>query len=955
MHKRFRTGLHIALTLILACSATLVTAQDGPVYDLKKLRNLLRAIEDQEAILAKYPDSEFAPTVMLQLSELYVKRAVVKYQQEMAMYEEALEKYDAGLLKSEPTIPRINLSEAIRMCYRFLETYPSHPMRDQALYRIALCHLEEGNKAKAKDFFQQLTQETEKRELLEEAYFRLGEYYFDERQYEGAIDSYEQLLNSWDSPYFNMALYKLGWSYYNLERYSEAVSTFIYLIEDLDLLDQSEVAGLGKTRADLGQEALEYVAICFAEFGGPRRAKQFLIDHKEKPYSKKIILHLARLYQDRNFYNDAVESLKVLLEMYPMSPEAPEYQQKIVKNYELAGDRQKANEARALLVAKYGPGSRWLRQVKEPEVRDHVLSLVEDNLFALGTDAQAQAQASNSRSHYELAVGRYRSYLDQFPDYERAHKVQFYLGECLFDLERYEQAAEAYQELLTHYPESEYREIAAYHRILAYNELLQDPLAADPTQVFFADFLGRQDASADTFVVANRQQARFLTACNDFCRLFPESERLPEVLMKYGESLYNLNQYTMATATYRTVAEHPGALAYQPRAYVMMAQSAFKQGHYEQAEDWFARLAQLYPDSARYVERANKMIASSRFKVAESFREHGDLGRAAREFEKIARIAPDSMVAQRALFEAASQFEALDEKEKAVELYEALFRRHPTSNLADESLIRAGVLCEELKAWERAATNYLNVHRAFPESQFAARGLFNAARCYENDDQPDLARQYYGIYTRTYREDPEQFMQAAFRKGESAQANGNPAEALQDFRFVVNAYERFVAEGETVDPYIPAHAQFLIGEILFDRYAKIELTPPLERNLNRKKQEFEEVIKAYTQAARYKVADWTTASSYKIGATFEEFANFFLESPPPDDLTPEALEEYNAKLQAKILPFKKKALETYEANVRNAFKNDIENTWVAESRERMKSLTAELGLPSTDIEQQSGS
>jgi len=90
------------------------------------------------------------------------------------------------------------------------------------------------------------------------------------------------------------------------------------------------------------------------------------------------------------------------------------------------------------------------------------------------------------------------------------------------------------------------------------------------------------------------------------------------------------------------------------------------------------------------------------------------------------------------------------------------------------------------------------------------------------------------------------------------------------------------------------------------------------------------------------VAEWTTASSHKIGFAFERFANSLLESPRPASLTGEALEQYNTKLRESVQPFMEKALDAYQANVRQATEHGIENQWVDESRKRMEVLTTEL-------------
>lgn len=929
--------------------------QEAAVQNGGKLQGLLSAIAENEALLTKYPDSDFTPNLMFQIAELYVRKARYEFQQEMLIYEESEKKYDQGLLKKEPIIPRIDFADALRMCDNLLKKYPNVAFRDKVMYRIAVCHLEEGNKEKSVEYLQNLSYETTEKQYLEESYFRLGEYYFEQKDYEQAIDYYRRLLNSWDSAYFDMALYKLGWSYYNLDDFAQAISTLIYLVDDINLVEEVDNEYLGRTNADLRKEAIEFVAVCFADYSGPEKARIFLKDRTDKDYTEKILLRLAAVYQKRNYYEDANETLNILLELYPTKPDAPRFQRIIVDYYELAGERERANEARIRFMTKYGPGTPWFENIKDDSLRQSTMEVAEEFLYTLGTEAQANAQQSKSKLQYGLAVNRYESYLEKFPTSERSGKVRFYLSECLFEIGRYQEAADSYHKVVLDYPESEFRETAGYNRVLTYNSLLKNDRNQGSTVLYLRNFLGKHDARVDTIATASVTQGQLMQASNDFIIHFSSSSKLPEVLMNYAQILYELGEFGLAKEAYKLVVTHPSQHDFLPQAYSMIAQCSFKQNDYEESEDWFLKLSQQFPDSSRYVEKANKMIASSRFKLAETYVETGDIKRAVHEFERVANAVSDQDVAERALFEAALLYENMGDKYKAVGVYESLSRRFPNSTSVDKSLFKAGVLSEQLEDWERAATNYLAVYKFDPASQFASKSLFSAARCYESYEDYDKARTSYDEYLRTYREDPDRFLEAAFKKGEIAFNQRNYSLALRDFEFVISAFQAFVSQERDVEKYIPANAQFLIGEILFDSFRNIQLRQPLERSLKRKRSKFEQVIKAYTDAAKYKVADWTTASSYKIGLTFESFANTLLDSPRPARLNRSELVNYNQKLWESVLPFKKKALNTYQANVRQAMQNSLNNQWVTESKKRMEALAVELGIETIKLGHESGS
>jgi len=914
---------------------------DGRVSPIEEAR-LDEAIRENEALLSKYPNSEFAPTVMFQLAELYARKADLEFQRQMTLYEAEMAKYDQGLLATQPTMPHINLQKTIAMASKLLEKFPTIEFKDRVLYRLGMSHLDEGNREKARDFFARLIAETPASPLVPEADFRLGEYYFERREFTEAIQHYRRLLDKWDSPYFEMGLYKLGWSYYNIDDYANAISTFVYLIEETTALSGAgRVAGGAKSKADLRREAIEYVAASFTEFGGPAKARAFLQKKQGQEYPIQVFLRMAEIYNARNAYDDAVETYRTMLEVFPFYHDAPVLYKRIVETYERADEQEKANEAREVLVANFGPGSAWLAQYPEGEIRANALQLAQEALYELGVYYQAKAREENPIRNYHLAIDKFSQYLAKFPRGEKAYQVNYYLAECLYEVGDFERAADAYYQCMTQYEEDRFKEQAAYNRILCYYQLCQKSTPSDSMTAYIDDFLGSGIMQA--VVVAHGNQARLIQACNDFDRFLAQSPKRAEVLMKLGETLYGLGNFALAVQAYSKVATMAERGPYTAQAMAMIAQSHFKNGQYKDAEEWYQRLAVAYADSAEYAERAKRMIASSRFKAAERLREEGRLHEAAGEFERLASSASDPEVAERALYEAALLYEKEDSSESAIALFEQLPQRYPRSTLVDEALYRAGVLRQGVEQWAEAAQDFVRVAELVPGSTYVPRALFNAAVCYENYQNWPAARHCYERYVALGPSDPDNYLEAMYKVGDMAFRQQDFRAAQEAFARTVSQYNTFILRGVVVDDYVAAQAQFMIGEIYFQDYCRIQLVPPLDKNLSRKRDELKRVLEAYKEAAKYKVAEWTTAASYKIGLAFEEFVRAFLESPRPDNLTPEERLVYDEKLAETAQPFKVQALETYRANVRRAEESNIDNQWVAESRKRMQALLIELG------------
>ena len=918
--------------------------------------NLLKTIKHHEHLLAKYPNESFVPYLMFELAELYANKSQYEFKQKMKKYDEEITKYEKGELFREPVLPRVSLKETIDICYKLLEKYPDVSYKDKILYRLAISHLDEGNMDKAKNYFQQLVFETPESPKISEAHFRLGEYYFNKRNFHKAIEEYKHLLERWDDPYFNYSLYKLGWSYFNVSDYPNAISTFIYLISDISLLETLNTELLGKTKADVRNEAIDYIAHSLTEYEGTTSAREILNKDETQSYAIDVLKKMGEIYKNRNFYKEAIDTYQTLLDLYPFCPDAPMIQKEIIQCYESDMDEEKAATAKDIFVRKYGPDSDWLKKHPEGNARESAVTLSEEMLFSLGTHYQAKAQEKNREREYRLAIEKYEQYLKKFRDNERSVKVNYYLAECYYAIDEFEKAADEYYKVMTFYGNNEFKEPAAYNRILSYYKILKKSPKQDSTTYYIENFVGGGE-SILPIKVSCEAQFSLIKACNDFVREIPDSDNLLEVLMKYAETLYELEKWGLAAKIYK-LAVNPKCRnsPYYGQSINMIAQCYLKMGNYQESEKWFNNLADAFPDSTQYVRRAQKMVASAKYKYAEKLKEKGKPIKAAVEFLKLAFNTKDEDIAKAAIFQAGNQFEEGGDLQKAVKAYERMLEEQPNVKFKDELLIKAATLYEKMENWVRASNNYLRLVNECPSSQFAPRALLNAASCYEQLKLWYKCKQTYQNFLNRYADsDPDETIEAMYRIGEISYNQKNYDAAVKEFQATVQKFKSFRQKRIPLDEYLPAKAQFLIAEINFDKYKQVKIVPPLQISMKRKTALLQTVLKDYVEAGKYQVAEWTTASLYKTGLTFEELAESIKNAPVPDQYSEQERETYLEAINKQVISAKKKAIDIYKANISNAKKNKIQNEWVKLSIQRMEQLTLELGLSSnSNLSQQSG-
>ncbi len=946
----------IKVMLILAAFAgTLYAQQEQTVPDsanigvlvetAEMLSELDEAIKANELLIENYPNSDFTPTVMYQLMELNYRKATIIYQHEMGKYEQEMDEFDRGQRSTQPELPTVSYTPTIQRAFELIEAFPTADFLDRVLYRIAFCHFESGDKDKATEYFSRLIANYPESEYKDEARFRLGEIYFENHKYEEASAIYANLLTSYEGPFFNMALYKLGWSYYNTNRYEKAISSFIFLIDDLSRAAAASEDSMRGQASDLREEAITYVAECFVEIGGAKTAEKFLIDMGEKEYSGAIFIRLGELYEERTFYEEAAQTYELMLRIWPMAPRAPETQEKIIQGYVRAGKKAEADKARDVMVASYGPGSAWAEKFPEGGFYDTTMKLVSKNLYVLATDAQARARDNKSTDDYKIALARYMMYLEKFPESKDAAKVQYYQAECFYELGAYNSAMTAYEKVVVNYSKSKYAPMAGYNRVISALQMMDQTAAvtSDSSVVYIGDFIG--SGRSETLNIPHQNYASLLHACNDFARFLKRDEKLPEVMMKYGEALFQLSYYKLAAEAYKMVINRGEESPYNLAAISMIAQSYYKSGDYMISEGWYRRITRDYPDSLYYVDKAKDMVASAKFKIAEKLKEEGNIEMASRALAVIASTSNKMEVAEKAIIQSATGYEEAGNIRKAIILLENLRHRFPESEQVDKSLMKAAQLAEQLPDYRRAAEDYLELVKVRPHSEFASTALYNAALCYENLGNHNRAGELFETYAATYKDDPEKRLEALCKSGDAAYKRKDYKRAKSIFELALRYFRRNANAGVVLDEYYAAQAQFMLGEVYFTHYLKIRLVEPLQKSIKRKESSLQIIVKAYNDAATYQIADWKTAALHKLGEAFEEFGHFWWTSERPDGLDATQMTSYEATLKGnKVEPFQKKALEFYRSNIKLGEENDIENDWIARSRTRLAALENVLGL-----------
>ena len=94
----------------------------------------------------------------------------------------------------------------------------------------------------------------------------------------------------------------------------------------------------------------------------------------------------------------------------------------------------------------------------------------------------------------------------------------------------------------------------------------------------------------------------------------------------------------------------------------------------------------------------------------------------------------------------------------------------------------------------------------------------------------------------------------------------------------------------------------------------------------------------YAEVVDYRVAEWVTAALFKIGRSYELFAESLRDAPVPDGLSAEEEQAYRDQLSMFIIPIEERALEAYEGGYEKALELRVFNRWTQKLREALTRL-----------------
>jgi tetratricopeptide (TPR) repeat protein len=792
-----------------------------------------------------------------------------------------------------------NAREAVTLYQKLLDKYPLYERNDQVLYQLSRAYQELGEVEKAMEVMDRFVKTYPNSRYMDEVQFRRGEYFFTRKKFLDAESAYKAVVAiGKSSSYYELSLYKLGWSLYKQELYDEALEKFVDLIDYKVAIGYDFKQQLTPAESQRIDDTFRVISLSFSNLGGASSVVEFFGRYGKRSYEEKVYSHLADFYLDKRRYSDAAGAYKTFVGLYPMHEVAPLFHMRMIDIYQKGGFGQLVVEQKKEFAKTYALNAEYWRYF-DVKKRPDVVAILKENLRDLANHYHAGYQKARpeeeKRQNYREALLWYRNFLASFPMETESPGLNHQMADLMLENKDFGEAAAEYEHVAYDYPAHEKSSAAAYAAVYSWRELLRTTPEGKRGEV----------------------RQRSIQSSLKFADTFPQHEKVPLVLSATADELYEVRNYELASKTaHKLIDNFPKAEKELIRsAWLVVGHAALDQMQYAEAENGYSHVLALTTPADKLHAKVLENLAAAIYKQGEQASQANDYKMAAQHFLRVGEQAPNSTIHVTAEYDASAALIKLEDWPRAATVLENFRKKFPGHKLQAEVTKKIAFVYRSDGRLDLAAAEYERIEREAKDEEVRRGALDIAADLYRQSGSSEKELALYKRYVKLFPRPLDQVMDIHYRMAGVYKRTGNEAmhrDILKQLIAMDNGAGR--ARNERTR-YLAAQAALVFTGDAYAKVVAVKLSKPFKDNLKKKKQYMQEAIKAYTRLVDYQVGDVTAAATFYIAEIYYDFSRALAESERPTNLNAEELEQYELALEEQIFPFEEKAIATHKKNL----------------------------------------
>ena len=808
--------------------------------------------------------------------------------------------------------------QAIDTYAQVFDLFPNRRDSDMLLYQLAKAHMLKGDQDAALATLTKLSKSFPDSELVTEVEYRRGDILFNSEQYAGSEKAFQYVMDQGkDTRFYSSASYMRGWTQFKQDKHSQALASFVDVI-DSRFPSTSAVVTASRGDRELLDDTLRVMAMIFADGQGYRQANRLFKKVGTRHFEYLVYDGLGEFYMKKGQYSDAAKTYLSFVTENPKDVLASTFYGNAIKSYKRAGYIDQVLKHKMAYIEKYGANSIYWTLYGE-DIKEMIRPNLKTYIAELAQYHHSKGQKSKNlskRFNGLLAAARwYQEYIDTFPEDQNLGEMYFLMGEAYYDVGRYDDSVAAYEQGGFKTPAHKSSEESGYAALVAYNQLIKNAKTKEEKDKFLSK-------KVDTAL--------------QFVDTYPSNRNVPQVLARASEGFFNLSRYELAANTAQRVLDLGNASAKQRSvSYSILGHSHFDLKNFANAESAYLAVLDLKIIDKKERKNVREKLAASIYKQGVAIVEQekvseADLKQAVRQFMRVGKVVPESPIRITAHYDAASYLMKREGWKEAIPLLLSFRKTFAKNKLAKDIPSKLIIAYEKTEQWKKAAFELEQIWRHSKDAKEQRIALYQAAEYFEKGGDIKSSMNMLKRYAHNYPKPFNAQLEAINKLEALYLKQGDHEKRRYWLAKLITADKKAGKDRTDRSRFLAAKASFELADYERQVYAAIPLTLPLQKSLGKKKVALKKTLDAYQRTAKMEVQEFTTAATFQIAEIYGELSRDLMNSERPPGLDELELEEYEYLLEDQAFPFEEAAINIHETNIKRSW-DGLYDGWISKS------------------------
>jgi len=811
--------------------------------------------------------------------------------------------------------------KAIALYKKLLKKFPMYQHKDQVLYQLSRAYEEIGQVNAAMNVMNQMIRQYPNSRHFVEVQFRRAEYYFTRKKMLDAEDAYKSILKKGKgTEFYELALYKQGWTFYKQDLYEKALDHFIALLDHKVSVGYNFSQTHNKSIKKRVDDTFRVISLSFSNMGGSEGVQSYFKKIGPKSYESDVYSFLAEFYLSKRRYSDAASTYKAFIENNQFHKLAPHFSMRMIEIYQKGNFPKLVIEAKKHYAQSYGIKEEYWKYYNIND-NDEVVTFLKKNIIDLANYYHAIYQdtryRNNKKQSFKEASHWYKEFLLSFPKDALAANTNYLLADLYLENKDFLAAALEYEKTAYKYPLNEKSSKAGYASVFAYREHLKRVSQYEKL----------------------KYKREVVRASLTFVDVFPKHKKADVILAAAADNLYEMKDYPLAVKTGRQlIKQYPSAKTTLLRsAWLVIAYSSFDLHKFKESEIAYVNVLKQPIKNKKLRKKIIENLAASVYKQGEQALKLSNYRVASNHFLRIRQLAPNSKILSTAEYDAATALIKLKDWNQAASVLLDFRRNYPKHKYQKEITKKIAYVYREDKKYAKAAQEFERIFAQSKDQTIRRESLQIAGELYQTiPDQKNTLR-IYQRYVKFFPKPLEESLEIYSNIAKIYKENKQPKKHLQTLKYIIKKDAKAGSARTERTRYLAGMASLEIIDPIYDQFVAIKLKKPFKRNLAKKKSKMKKNIRRYNQLVDYHVGDVTAAATFYIAETYYHFSRALMTSERPAKLNELELEQYNIILEDQAYPFEEKGITIHKKNI-ELLSAGVYSGWIEKSLAKLAIL-----------------